>query len=85
MTMVHINDFIMGPSRWRKMSGPLAFMTALLVGFFGLLLTAIGGSLLVQGDSQRLAALLSLGSGLAALTNVVVGVTAFLRANNGPT
>ena len=84
-TMLDLHDFIMGPSAWRKMSGPLALMTALLGGLFGFLFAGVGGLLLLQRESSPVVALFLLCSGLIALTSATVGVIAFLRANSGPT
>jgi hypothetical protein len=78
-----IFNFIRTPSEWRRMSGPLAFTTALVAGVIGLLLCAVGGGSLTTAESpsSRLTALALLALGLFALGSVVLGVIAFFRAN----
>lgn len=79
-------DFIWSPSEWRKMSGPLAFMTALLGGSFGLLFAVAGGWAFTGSEtlSFRLVALAAAAIGLWLLGSIVVGVIVFLRANSEP-
>ena len=82
--ILDIFDFIMSPSEWRRMSGPLALTTALLAGVFGILFCVVGAGALstAQSGSWRLAGLAMLAVGLFALGSVVVGVIAFLRAGS---
>jgi hypothetical protein len=79
-------DFIWGPAAWRKMSGPIAFTTALLGGLLGALFAVAGGvaSMGSQTPSFRLVALGAALIGLWLLGSVVIGVIAFLRANREP-
>ena len=79
-------DFVWSLARWRKMSGPIAFATALIGGLFGLLF-AVAGSWAFNGSetlSFRLLALAIVLIGLWLLGSVIVGVIAFLRANHEP-
>jgi predicted lipid-binding transport protein (Tim44 family) len=79
-------DFIWSPAAWRKMSGPLAFTTALLGGLLGLLF-AVAGGLACTGSETLSFRLFALGAaliGLWLLGSVIVGVIAFLRANREP-
>ena len=79
-------DFIWSPAAWRKMSGPIAFTTALLGGLFGLLFAVAGGVASAGSNtwSFRLLALVAALIGLWLLGSVIVGVIAFLRANSEP-
>jgi hypothetical protein len=79
-------DFIWSPAEWRKMNGPVAFMTALLGGMFGLLFAVAGSWAFTGSDtlSFRLVALASALIGLLLLGSVILGVIAFLRANREP-
>jgi uncharacterized membrane protein len=78
--------FISRPSTWRRMSGPLAFMTALLGGIFGLLFAVVGAATFASAESWslRLVAFAGTAVGLWLLASVVIGVIAFLRANREP-
>ena len=79
-------DFIWGPAAWRRMSGPIAFTTALLGGLLGLLFAVAGGVASMGSEtlSFRLVALAGALIGLWLLGSVIVGVIAFLRANSEP-
>ena len=77
-------DFIWSPAGWRKMSGPIAFATALIGGLFGLLFAIAGGVAFTGSDTMsfRLVALATALIGLWLLGSVVTGVIAFVRANS---
>ena len=75
-------DFTRRRADWLKMSWLLAVFTALIGGIFGLLITAMGVGLLLQGET--LTALHLLCFGFASLAGIVVGVIAFLRAKSEP-
>ena len=75
-------DFARRRADWLKMSWPLAILTALVGGFFGLLITALGVGQLLHGET--LSALHLLAFGVASLAGIVIGVIAFLRANREP-
>jgi zinc transporter ZupT len=79
-------DFIWSPAAWRKMSGPHAFMTALLGGLLGLLFAVAGCWAFTGSDtlSFRLVALATALIGLWLLGSVVAGIIAFVRANREP-
>ena len=79
-------DFIWGPAAWRKMSGPIAFSTALIGGLLGLLFAVVGAIACTGSEtlSFRLFAVAGALIGLWLLGSVIVGVIAFLRANSEP-
>lgn len=75
-------DFTRRRADWRKMSWPLAIITALVGGFLAVLITALGVGQLLHGET--LSALHLLAFGVASLAGIVVGAIAFLRTNSEP-
>jgi uncharacterized membrane protein len=71
-------DFARRQADWLKMSWPLAIFTALVGGFFAVLIAAIGVGQLLHGEA--LSALHLLAFGGASLAGIVIGAIAFLRA-----
>jgi hypothetical protein len=76
-----LDVFPPGPSEWTKMNGPTVTSAAVVYGFFGLLFVGLGCGLLLGGGptAMPIAGVISLCVGLAALTNVVMGVARFLK------
>ena len=73
-------DFTRRRADWLRMSWPLAIITALVGGFFGLLITALGVGQLRHGET--LSALHLLAFGIASLAGIVIGAIALLRAKS---
>ena len=73
-------DFTRRRADWLRMSWPLAIITALVGGFFGLLITALGVGQLLHGET--LSALHLLAFGIASLAGIAIGAIAFLRAKS---
>jgi len=83
--MLDLFDFIRGPGAWRQMSGPLAFLTALLGGLLGLLFSVVGVTSLATAESWSSSSLPALAGaliGLWLLGSVIRGVRAFFRADS---
>ena len=73
-------DFTRRRADWLRMSWPLAIITALVGGFFGLLITALGVGQLLHGET--LSALHLLAFGIASLAGIAIGAIAVLRAKS---
>jgi hypothetical protein len=70
-------DFTKRRADWRRMSWPLAVVTALIGGILALLIGAIGVGQLLHGEIVSALHLLAFGG--ASLAGIVIGVIALLR------
>jgi uncharacterized protein YjeT (DUF2065 family) len=84
--LLWVLDLAIGPSGWRKMSGPAVTFSAILFGLFGLIIVAAGVGLTLGNQALwwRIFGVAASCAGIWLLVDVGRGIAAFFRVRNGP-